>query len=442
LQIAFLTLFLGLINGTQTVTLEAGTGVAAIELLLDGRAVARISGAPWTAKLDFGAGLLPHHLEARGFAADGSEIGRAEQWVNLPRPPAEVQIVLEGTPGSRKRTARLVWDHLTGEPPSAVALSLDGAPLALDAQARAPIEIPQAGSAHVLSAELRFVGGAQVRKDVVLTGDWDGDVATELTAVPVRTARAGEKLSLDDLQGRFSAGGQPLRAAAVEQEPAEVYVVRAPGAEDALLGKVMNLRGGANQYGRFSPDRRIRFHFVSPVARLYHNAGTPAEIFDISQGLTFQGYDMARLLLAIRNHLDGRPRLADAVAVAGLHALARQTPRAVVLIVARRDGASDASLFLPPTVRAYLSALGVPLFVWSFGKPAAGGQGWGEIHDVTAPWGLREAYERLEKEVLGQQIVWLQGRHLPQSIALASPTAGSAAAAANRLELVAAVPPP
>jgi hypothetical protein len=444
MQIAFLTLFLGLVNGVQTVEIGAGPGVAAVEVVLDGRGVARLERAPWQARIDFGPTILPHRLEARGLAAAGGEVARTEQWVNLPRPPAEVEIVLEGAAASRSRTARIAWESLTGEPPQEIRLSLDGAPLALDAHGRAPLELPRAGAAHVLSAELRFAGGAQARKDLVLTGDYGGDVATELTAVPVRTARPGSPLAVKDVQDRLLVDGQPARVAAVEQEPAEVFVVRAYGAETWLYGRAMRLSSSAYEYAHFKPDPRLRFHFVSAVARrLTHSVTARAsEVFDVSQGLSGPPrFDLLHLLLAIRYDLEGRPQLADAVAVAGLHALARQTPRAVVLVAGRGDGAADASLFLPAAVRGYLAAIGVPLFIWSTstGKDGPRRQDWGPIEDVSTPVGMASAYRRLESEVLSQQIVWIEGRHLPQSVALV--TAPAAAPKAG-LALVAIPPPP
>jgi hypothetical protein len=469
MQIAFLTLFLGLVTGPQSVAVDPGAGVAAVELALDGRGVARLEHAPWSATVDFGPALLPHRLEARGLAAEGSEVARAEQWVNLPRPQAEVDIVLEGSAAGSTRTARLAWDSFTRQAPSELELSLDGVPLALDARAQAPLEIPRAGAAHVLSARLRFPDGVEARKDVVLSGDYGGDVATELTAVAVRGAAPGKPaktLAARDLQGRFLAGGRPAEVAAVEQEPAEVFVVRAAGAQSALLDRVTPGPAGAHAqpnmgasrasasldgraYGTFAPDPRIHFHFVSPVARIYKNgAATTAERFDITPSMTAPGLDLGRLLLEVRFHLPEHPRLADAVAAAGLDALARETPRAVVLITGGQDGAADPSLFLPASVRGYLDAIGVPLFVWSVGRPGRPLEAWGDAQNIALPWELRRAYDRLEKEVLSQQIVWLQGRHLPQAITLARGAGGAAdghgarGAPADQLELVAKPPAP
>ncbi|HXO26552.1 MAG TPA: hypothetical protein VOA80_04355 [Thermoanaerobaculia bacterium] len=116
----------------------------------------------------------------------------------------------------------------------------------------------------------------------------------------------------------------------------------------------------------------------------------------------------------------------------------------MVLIAGGQDGAADLSLMLPATVRAYLDAIGVPLFVWSAGRPGRALEAWGEAQNVALPWELRRAYDRLEREVLAQQIVWLQGRHLPQAITLA-PGVGAGARGvqggpADQLELVAKPP--
>jgi hypothetical protein len=69
----------------------------------------------------------------------------------------------------------------------------------------------------------------------------------------------------------------------------------------------------------------------------------------------------------------------DAVAAAGLRAAAIQRPRAVVLILGERP--RDDSELSPPQVREYLSAIGVPLFVWSL-APRAAAPGWTDVLDV------------------------------------------------------------
>src|SRR5215208_314117 len=95
-QIAFLTLFLGLLTGSHPVELSVSGPVAAVELRLNGAPIGTVSGPPWVQRVDLGAGLLPHELVARALDADGNELARARQWVNLPRPAAEVSIAVEG----------------------------------------------------------------------------------------------------------------------------------------------------------------------------------------------------------------------------------------------------------------------------------------------------------------------------------------------------------
>ena len=442
-HIAFLTLFLGLVSGSRPVALTASPGVARIELRLDGRSAGTVSGPPWAGTLDFGRSLLPHRLEARGFAGDGSEVARTEQWVNLPRPPAEVEILVEGEEGKPGRV-RLVSASNTGELPTETRLSLDGKPLRLDRQGQATVPAAAVGSAHVLSAMLRFRRGFEARRDLVLTGDWGSEVATELTAVAVRTEKPGQALAGKDLQGLFTAGGQPLEVSAVDREDADVFVVRARGVERATLEKINGFGREVPEelfkvslktnklavYGFFRSD--FRCNFVAATPTLHKTADLAATTFDLMFDGRRPNQRFMTCLLASRmpSERSGGTQLADATAIAGLAAYSRQRPRAVLLIP--KGNADDGSAFEPAAVRAYLAALGVPLFVWSIDGPGLANPAWGPIHDVQGTVGLRTAYERLVRELRRQQIVWLEGRHLPQEIAL------SARAAARGLALISA----
>ena len=48
---------------------------------------------------------------------------------------------------------------------------------------------------------------------------------------------------------------------------------------------------------------------------------------------------------------------------------------------------------------------------------------WGDVEDISALPLLRRAVKRLREELDAQRIVWIEGRHPPQAIALA-PSAG------------------
>ncbi|HVT15435.1 MAG TPA: hypothetical protein VHQ90_04525 [Thermoanaerobaculia bacterium] len=264
MEIAFLTLFLGLTTGAGPVALSAGPAVVAVELLLDGKTVARLEKPPWSAEVDFGMDLLPHHLVARGLGLGDREVARAEQWINLPRPAAEVEIVVEKAEAGRPRVARLTWQSLTNERPLAFSLTLDGQPLELDRENRSILpELAGSGPGHVLSATLRFAHGVVARKDVVLGAEYGEEIATELTAVAVRPRQGGALPPAGQLQDWFRADGKALRVSAVEVGPPHIFAVRAPGVtRNSMMAPWSILR----RY-QFILQRGSRMRFVATRVR-------------------------------------------------------------------------------------------------------------------------------------------------------------------------------
>jgi hypothetical protein len=417
-QIAFLTLFLGLTLGSQPVELNVTGPVAAVELLLDGAPVARFDGPPWKGQIDFGQALLPHELVARALDETGTEISRVRQWVNLPRPHAEMEILFEHGEGGRRVAGRLIWRSLTGESPSALAVTFDGKPLIPDAEGRFVLPPHGLETAHVLSVEARFSGSLVARKDVAFGGELGDEVSTELTAVPVRL-RPGEKLPPPErMRGWFLSGGKPLPVAAVEEGPAELFVVRDFAAVDALPR--LDSGGGSRFFLRLGEEDIVRF--VLPVARVVSGSGLPSELFDMSRDLGAKDGGLLWFLNRFLPQVDdpGKQRLADAVAVGGLQALYGNRRRAVLLVLADRP--TDLSRSNPALVRRYLESIRVPLFVWTLGDPASAGA-WGEGVKVSSTAKMRKAFARLEKELATQRIIWLDGRHLPQSIELSAAAA-------------------
>ena len=424
MQIAFLTLFLGLIAGPHTVALSAASGVASIELFLDGAGVARLTGPPWTGRVDLGREPLPHHLVARARDAQGGEVAEAEQWLNLPRPPAEVAILVEKALAGQPRTVRVAWQSLTHARPTSIALTLDGQPLALDTRNRATLPPrPPDGATRVLSAELSFPDGLTARQDVALGRDYGDEVSTQLTAVPVWWRGAGELPATAAMQGWFTDGGRPLQVDAVEAGLAQVWVVRDPAVARSVG------RMGWHFWDRFMSARarltlghRAELRFLSSTGRSFPGEGVDSELFDSSPGYPIAGeYETASLLARLSNRSErvGAPqKLADAVAVAGLNACGTGRPRAVLLVVAH--GAKDVSRFDAAAVRRYLAALHVPLLVWSADTPdPALKAAWGTVDDFTVIDGLDRGFRALARDLETQRIVWVEGRHLPQSIALA-----------------------
>jgi len=426
-MIAFASLFLGLMVGVRPVTVIVGESVAAVELELDGRALGRRTGAPWTFDVDFGSEFEPHELVARAFDDKGTEAALARQWINLPRPPAEVEIVLERDAQGRAVAARLAWESILGVRPNRISVTFDGRPIAL-AEKRAPLPAYDPQATHVLTAVLDYPNGVRSRSDVVLGGGSAGDAKSELTAVPILTE--GHELPRSEaLQGQFLRRGQPVAVAAVERGPAEVVLVRelsSAEAERALrrgraLGGVLPILSDGTLL-----DRGDHVRILWPVARRIVDTGTSNELFETSR--EFSGKSAAfRFLLTQVEYPGVGPsplRLADAVAVAGLRACGSYARRAVVLVLGSE--VRDESRYAPGPVRRYLDRLRVPLFVWSLAANArrATAAAWGEVEDVSTAPGLDHAVERLRRNLDRQSIVWLAGRYLPQDIALAPSAEG------------------
>lgn len=423
-MIAFVTLLLGLIRGVYPIEVTVGGPVAAVEFTLDGSPAGRAEGPPWRARIDLGRDLRPHELAARALDAEGNELGRVSQWLNLPRPPAEVDIVLENDPQGTPRAAILTWHSVNGVKPVSIGLTLDGEPLRVDERGRAALPRRDLKSLHILTADLWFPPGVPARKDVVYGGEYGSAVSTELTAVPVRL-RAGISPTPQALQGWLTTAGKPLTVAALEDGPGRVTVVRVPSGNevaDRILPASRRpvLAPVLRQQMRLGEDDRVRFLSLAPKS--FANSKIPALLFDMSNELTHKDGGMFSFLTNSRLIAEPRGkerRIADAVAVAGLQAATENHRRAVVLVLGR--DVADISDYDPLTVRSYLESIRVPLFIWSlYGPQSSLAKAWGEAEDISTPGRLEKAVARLQEQLASQRIAWVEGRHLPQAIALAA----------------------
>lgn len=427
-MIAFATLLLGIAFGTETIELTVGDAVTRVALVLDGREVASLEAPPWRAAIDLGPRPRPHQLIAIAFDAEGSELGRAEQWLNLPQPAAETSLVIEPRPEGGT-VARLSWESLAGVAPVRVDASFDGEPLAVSDPRAIVLPAYDDAALHFLRIELFFSETVSALVERTLGGTYTDSVATELTAIPIETAD-GDAPAAAALAGRLTAAGRPLSPVAIEDDgPAIVVLVVDrqvfPRLQTLIANRLSTLQRSAGP-GWLALDRRHRLRFLWPVPQRQAGAARAYDLFNLSEtfdagvdGVFFLMRNVQRPLYVDR----GAQRLADAVANAGLEADSRRRVRAVVLVLGAEP--EDASLLRPEQVRPYLADLQVPLVVWSTdARPAAGP--WGEPRSIANPLRLEGAVKDLVARLRRQHIVWVEGTHLPQDIALGSAEAGAA----------------
>jgi hypothetical protein len=427
-MIAFATFFLGLVAGVHEVELLVGAEVVAVELRLDHETVARLDRPPWRARIDLGDRVEPRHLAAVAFGAAGDEVGRAEQWINLPRPLAEATWVLDLSPDGRGGRAQLGWQSLVDSDPTEVVVLLDGAELEVSDPRSFVLPAYDPNQLHLLRAELEFEENLSAVAEATFGGFFADEVSSKLTAVPLRID--GPDPPLEALQAAALSRGNTVRVVALERSPADVVVVRDARARRELARLAVDTRV-ATSFGR---ESRVRFLVPTPEVREgRHGAHL---LFPQTSDGTVDPDQLVRVLL--RSNWGGsspaHQRLADAVSVAGLVASERNRPRAVVVLLG--SPAADPSQLRPADVRHYLRTIGVPLFVWSTRRAAwsaaegavAGGaasaEGWGEIVDVSTPMRLLRAVREVREELSRQAVLWVEGIHLPQWIELRPPPPG------------------
>lgn len=435
-QIAFLTLFLGLASGVQSVAVSVVGTVSAVEFRLDGHVVARLTAPPWRAEVDLGPGLLPHTLEARALNAENVAQAEIQQLINLPRAAAEAEIQLDPVPEplGEPRTARILWQSLTGESPVAVTAQLDGAALLVEPNGLLKLPAADLSTPHVLSAELTFANGVSARRDTAFGGDMGSELRTEITAVVLRYEGRGRAPDLPGDALRVS--GAVMAAVASETAPARVLVVRDPSALGPmlrLLGRSgvsysgslslmpsVGTNGGTVSQTRLASGDTLRF--LWPQASPSAGRTVPLELFQASHDFAGPDGSVAWLLTHV---VDPRPRtdpprLADAVAVAGLQALGGNGRRAVLLILGGES--ADPSQCDAATVAAYLRAVRVPLLVWRLERhrPGTASSAWGEGTAISSAASLSTAISNLERELSAQRLVWIDGARTPAEVELSS----------------------
>ncbi len=422
-MIAFQTLFLGLVFGTGPVQVMVSPPVVTAEIFLDGASLGVVRGAPWEVGCDFGAAPQPHELVAVGRDAEGKEVARARQWVNLPRPAAEARVVVEPDARGAPAFARLAWHTIDDAKPKRFDVTLDGREVPVEDPQRIPLPALDLTRSHLLAVEVVFPGGVVARTEASLGGDVKARAASDLTAVAV-VLRPGRTLPpLDAMRGWFRSDGRPLRVVGVEEGHSDVIVVF----DQDSLGRFR----GITPPNPFSPAMTTtipiqaskggnRLYGLWAVPQRPQGAAGPG-LFSLSIPLDTDVDDVRALIFRFNFPAAGprQQQLANAVATAGMQAAALNRRRAVVLIVG--EAPADASTISATAARAYLESLDVPLFVWTPERRIAGLAlpGWGRPDDISTDLQLQGGVTRLQNALAAQRIVWLAGSVLPQSVTLA-----------------------
>src|SRR5260221_10849609 len=183
-RIVFISLFLGLAAGVQSIDVQTDSAVKTLRILLDGREVAALTQPPWHAVVDMGRQLDPRPLEAIGYDAKGNEIARATQFLNVPRAAAELEIALQSG-GIGPKGADLRWQNLQFKEPKSATLSFDRIPLKIDKNYHADFPETDWKHPHLIAAEMKFRDGIVARREIVVGGAVADTAQAELTPVLV-----------------------------------------------------------------------------------------------------------------------------------------------------------------------------------------------------------------------------------------------------------------
>ncbi|HUR80821.1 MAG TPA: hypothetical protein VM733_08645 [Thermoanaerobaculia bacterium] len=371
-------------SSTREIDVRVDPSVHSVEIILDDERVGLLRGKPWKTRIDLGHELAPHELVAIARDAEGNELARDVQFINVPRPQAEVGVMLQ------RDRADITWQHIGDKMPTKMKVKLGDKVLA--GKVTHSVKLPPVSPAaiNVLTIDLTFEDGSTAHREAVFGGVFAEEMPAELTATIVRERAEGRK----DKAACFRHDGKAVAASEVELSDAMLIVVRHPDTPGGKFRK-HNLR--VVPESRFMMKKTF-LRYVWPTASGSGNS----ELFMTSNPMSAKK-GVRFLLLDTIGPKWSEVRLTDAVAIAGTEALREPRRRAVLLVL---NGEEDQSRYHPETVRKYLERIGVPLYVWSLAGPVDDSD-WGEVEDVSKNALLEAAIQKLQSELDQQRVAWL-----------------------------------
>jgi len=398
-DLQILTFPVGLITGEHRIEVDLGVMEQPADLYFDGKRICTATPSkPWCA-VDFGPTPHVHLLELIRRGPDGAVAESHQRWVNRPGQEAELAIVLADTAENGVCSGHLVWLHPEKLDPTWIEVTVDGRALEL-VDERASFRFPcrSQEATQIIAASAIFPDGR--RAEAVTSGFLYGEES--------RVAMTAVALSLGDTNNERK---QIVSDPSILGEDA-VLAERAGSQVVFVVDPKANLQAIQNSLSGGFPSRSwqsvhlammdiTKLYFVLPDGRLRRIEGRVWSMFR-----------------AAEIPPEGRRRIADAVAASGLVAASGPRKRAIVLILGPEE-LPDESLFTPAEAQAYLSEVGVPLFVLRTGK--ARDDGWPQGTKVVAMFDVGKALRNIAKQVLSQDVFWFPGERSISRIAAELP---------------------
>ena len=435
-DLAILTYPVGLVTGEHAVDADLGVDGQPADLYLDGQHVCSMSAASTRCQVDFGQAPHVHLLELVRKDDAGGITAHASRWVN--RPGQEAELVIQLTPRTANGVCggKALWSHPSKRNPVLLEVTENGQPLLIREDGRSfAYPCPDVNEPHVLAASAIFPDGRRAEA-VALSGSFGGVTEAGLSAVALTAEGGGE----DPCTAVTAGLGDTVSV--VDNAGFEVVFVLDPTAGYRTLmasgwskGMMPTTTTTTKQFDSLV-QQGSKGSEASPKnswKRAESSLIDAEKMWFVLSNENLQranGFSQGKMnwLLLMFNYgsakIEGKPRIADAVATSGLVAAAGPRRRAVAVILGNhpeRDGSS----FTVEQAQNYLAEVGVPLFVLRNGKLRD--DGWPEGVPVRTMEAAADALEAVRADINRQCVVWFPGdlhlreikASLPAGIALA-----------------------
>jgi len=407
-DLRILTSPIGLVVGEQPIEVDLGSSGEPAELYLDGQPACSLIATLPRCTVDLGEAPHLHLLELIRFDASRRTLARAERWVNRPGREAGLRIDFLGRNPNGVCGGRVFWAHPLDQDPAVLEVVVDGQRWNVSDDGHTfGFSCPDPDLHQVVAASAIFPDG-RCAEAAILSGRTDGSSGTDVLAVPLLPTDHAVA-SCQELIGK------PVRHLGwAEQAGLEVAIVLDPSADYNALGSLGRSSNGLEGRGSNPADAWQRAtSSLSSADRL--SFVMPDRALSRVDGFTRGRTGWLGLVFNFGSTNSGeRPRIADAVATAGMVAGAGPRRRAVVLVLGE-SSKKDASRITPTAARAYLAEIGVPLAVFRTG--AAVEDGWPEGVRVSSLGSFADSLTTLKDRVDAQCMAWIPADLHPNQIA-------------------------